>query len=271
MKELLLTGTPDPTRQNQAQLIFYVPNDRLYARSGKFTLTGKAKTCDYTWGEAGGRKCLNIVNSTANSVKLTYSLRPSLLPSAGIPVVEAEPFSWTVAIWVYAGPEDFTGTISANNPNTYGQYLGTFNFLNRTAQDAGTTVDKRQLRLHIGRGSTTTLALVIGRYMYTDGAWTTIRTAKSSNLTMSKGWHLVWIRPQSTRSTLVWGIDEQAFSNISGYFSVTDDWTDDFYLGSDFCISSGNKTNNLPRGPMRVYRNIISTADLATLYENDIW
>ena len=270
MKELLLNGTPDPTNQNQAQLIFYVPNTELAARSGKFVLSDKADTCDYTWGEAGGRGALIITNSTANSVKLTYSLHPSTLPSSGIPVVTGEPFSWTIAMWLYVGPEDFTANITNSNPNGNGQYIGTFNFLNRTAQDSGTRVDKRQMRLWIGRGSTTTLALVLGRYV-NDGSWQTIKVNKSSNLTLSKGWHLVWIRPQSTRSTLVWGIDDQAFSNAASFFSATDDWTDDFYLGSDFCISSGNKTNNLPRGPLRVYRHIISTADLATLYEDDIW
>lgn len=269
MKKLLLNGTPDPTNQNQNQLIFYAPNTELAARSDKFVLTGKADTCDYTWGEAGGRKCLDIVNSTANSAKLTYSLHPSSLPPEALRI-PSEPFSWTIAIWVYVGPEDFTANISISNPNN-GQYLATVNFLSKTAQEAGTTVDKRQMRIWIGRGSTTTLAIVLGRYHFANGSWTTLKANKSSNLTMNKGWHLVWVRPQTTRSTLVWGIDKEFSSNVTSFFNATDDWTEDFYIGSDICVSSGEKTNNLPRGPLRVYKNIISTADLATLYENDIW
>ena len=269
MQQLLITGEQDPIKTPNN--IFYISNTRFMPRSNNWQLAGKATTCDYDYGTAAGRSCLLMNNSSANSVKLTYSLRPANRPYASIGLSQAI-FTWTIALWVYVGPEDFSANITTSNINTAGQYLGAFNFIKKSAQDSGESYNKQQMRLYIGRGSATTLSLVLARYQNT-GSWVAIKTNKAGNTTLSKGWHLVWIKPQSTRSTLVWGIDKLPFTNITSYFNVGVDWTTDFNLGTDFCVSCSNKTNSsvLPRGPFRIFNNILTTTDLSDLHDNDIW
>ena len=264
----LLSGIPDPWMNEYG--IFYIPNNQFASRSGKWRLTGKADTCTYGFTTVGERTGLLMTNSSANSVKLTYSLTPTYdIPFSSLGV-SISPFTWTITMWVYVGPDDFSTNLTTSNINTAGQYLGTFNFINKTNYEAKTAGNKQQMRVYIGRGSTTTLTCVVGRYQNT-GSWQSIKINKSTNLTLSKGWHLVYIKPQSTRSTLVWGIDDQSFTNVTSFFNTGVDWTSDYYLGTDFCVSCSNRTSNLPRGPYRGFKGIVSNTDLADLYANDNW
>ena len=271
----LINGFEDPyqgdkyTRENT---IIYLPNHFMTARSGKWKLATLANTCKFRSITAGGRQALDLYDSSANTVKLTYSMHPTLaIPFDSLGFNTS--FRWTIAMWVYCGPEDFTGNIGTSSPNTYGQYLGTFNFFSKSAYEQHRRVGQ-QMRIHIGRGSTTTLSIVCGRFKYNDstGSWTSIKTNKSTNLMMSKGWHLVWVKPNyETPSTLVWGIDGLSCTNVDSFFNADTDWPADYVCCIDACISCGNKTNNLPRGPYRVFNSVVPTVDLTDIYDNDIW
>lgn len=272
----IIDGTPDPFRGSKytrENTVIYLPNRFITERSGKWRLASIADTCKYRSITAGGRQALDLYDSSANTVKLTYSMSPTLavpFESLGL----NDNFRWAIAMWVYCGPEDFTGNITGASPNNFGQYLGTFNFFSKSAYVNQHKRIAQQMRIHIGRGSTTTLALACGRYKYNDstGSWTAMKTNKSSNLTMSKGWHLVWVKPlYDTPSTLVWGIDGSSFTNVTSFFNTDTDWPADYICCIDACISCGNKTNNLPRGPYRVFNAAVPTTDLIEIAENDIW
>ena len=272
----LINGTPDPyqgSKYTRENTVIYLPNNFITARSGKWRLATMANTCKYGTTTAGGRTALRLYDSTANTVKLTYSMSPTLAIPFDSLGLNAN-FRWTIAMWVYVGPEDFTGNITGASPNNYGQYLGTFNFFSKSAYVNEHKRISQQMRIHIGRGSTTTLAVACGRYKYNDstGSWTAIKTNKSTNLTMSKGWHLVWVKPlYDTPSTLVWGIDGSSFTNVTSFFNTDTDWPADYVCCIDACVSCGNKTNNLPRGPYRVFNGVVPTTDLIEIAENDIW
>ena len=266
MLELLNRTVRDPLRL--ATCIDYIPSNKFGIRSGNYHLVGVADNADYEFGVTDGRHSVTCKNVTTAGGKITHGLAQEIpTDKMGIGV-----FLWTLALWVYVGPADYSTNITNSNYATAGSLIATLYFIDPAYYEAGTNFENRRyLQLWLGRGSSTTLSLVVQRLRRVNDATQTLNAVKSSNVSLSKGWHLFYVKPlYGTRSTLVWGVDDKTFSNATGVFNNTEDWTS-FYAGYRQSISAGGHGAELPRGPLRLFRNIMAQTDMGDIADTDIF